>query len=969
MSAAVVEVRVSCDGENLDVSRKPHVRWAIAGLLIVAVGFLALHVREVARTGLAQPPVFAAPTGAQSYPVVAGRTVETSGRTDLEVGDVLVRVGDVDLEGAGYLGFMGHAFAEADRAGRVPVVYERAGARGETILELAPFAFPWLRVPFLSMMLLLVGLMLWRRPEMGFVQLTSVTFAAVVIGESIFEGGGPLQTTVAKSIFIFGGAVWWPLAVYFVARFPGDRMERERVAGVPWLAAAAAALWTLPKCMYLLGGPVPTPWIPAIVSGADALTILIPFGIFLVSYRRFDAWERRRVRWVTYTAWTAGLSMFVALMIPVLAPGFPYFGEVLAAAAVMAAIIPVGFTVAIVGYDVLDLDQLITSAASYSVLVASMLALLLLGVPAVSAMASSAFGVDPESGRVALSVIAACLIVPLHRWIQPRIDRTFFPERERIETGIDALIEAQARFSDPGELAIEAAKRVHALFGPRFTATFVQREAGAPFGLAHGEGDLDPGAVGGLEANAALVRRLAERATPLVVSERPVGAARIVAAEDLGAFLAEVRPALLLPIRERDELRALIAVGPKRSGDVYPPTELALLSAALEAAARHLGLAREAEAVARERLRSEALEAAQLTRSRHLAAASHDLRQPLHALRLFSEALQDRADDPEIARLAERVGASSSALHEMFDSLIDLSRIEQGALVTDVKPLPIATVFERLESEARLTAEGKGLTLEVAAPDVDVRSDAVLLGRILQNLLTNALRYTEKGGVRLIGRVEDGVLRVSVEDTGPGIPAAARAEVFEEFVRLDPGQSSRGLGLGLAIVRKMTDLLGHRLLLESEEGVGTTFTLDVPIVPRVEPPAPVAADPARSFEGYTILIADDDLDVLVGMRALLDGWGAEVVVAADGDEAEESLDGRDVDAIIADFRLGAENGIDVVQRLRARAGRDVPAVVVTGSTSQELAQAIEEAGLPMLPKPVSPPRLRAVLSGLVRRSA
>jgi signal transduction histidine kinase len=903
--------RVCCEPEPPTVTNSRKTRWILFGLFPLAFLVLGLHVREVVRTGLAQPPVYASPMGAGAYPIVGGMTVETRGHTELQVGDRLIRIGDRDLRGAGYLAFMGSAFEQAGADLRAPVVYERQGERRGTVLELTPFTVPWLRVPFLAMMLVLVGLMLVRRPDESLIQLAGAAFATLVIGESVFEGGGVAQTTVAKLVFIFGGAVWWPLVVSFIARFPGDRADRATVRSVPAMAIAAAALFVLPKCMYLLGGPLPTHWIPAVVSGADALTMAFPVGIFIANYRRFDEGERRRVKWVMYSTWAAGTCMFVALMIPVVAPGFAYFPEVLGASGLVAALIPVGITIGIVGYDLFDVDRLVSATATYSLLLIALLAMLLAMVPPLSAVAAGAFGADPEFSRIALSLVAAALAIPMNRWLQPRVDHWFFPERRRLESGIDELISVQESVSDARDLALKAAGRIDDLFRPRFTAVFVQPGRDEAYVFARGWGDVEGRPARGLSSDAPLVARLAERPTPLVVSERALANARWVSPAALGAFLEPWPPSLLLPIRDGDAMPAFIAVGPKRSGDVFTPTELALLTAALEAASRHLGLVRGAEALARERVRAEELEAAHLTRSRYLAAASHDLRQPLHALRLFSESLLARAQEPDLVELAEHIGASSSALHEMFDSLIDLSRLDQGSLVPDFGGFPIRPMLERMRAEALLVADRKGLRLEVVAPDVEVRSDPVLLGRIVQNLLTNALRYTQEGRVALHADVVGEILKLRVEDTGPGIPEAQREAVFEEFVRLQPEKSARGLGLGLAIVRKLADRMGHPLRLESEVGKGTTFTVEVPVAVRETRRSEAAIATDGAFSGRSLLLVDDDLDVLAAMRSLLQSWGARVTLATSGDEAVEAV------LDLAEAGHGGTGSEDVAQEVAA----------------------------------------------------
>jgi signal transduction histidine kinase len=946
-------------------------RWIFFGLFPLALLALSLHVREVVRSGLAQPPVYAAPgAGPEAYPSVGGDTVEVRGRHELAVGDLLISLGGRDLRGAGYLEFMGVAFEQAGSALRAPLVYERAGVRRETELQLTPYVAPWLRIPFLSMMLLLVAFALARRPGDRFIQLTAASFATFVIGEAIFEGGGVAQAVTAKLVFIFGGAVWWPLIVFMIAGFPGPNPARPPLAIVPWVAVANALLFVLPKCMYLLGGPVPPDWIPTFVYAGDAATMAAPAALFAHNYvRRYDASERRRVKWVVIATWISGVTMFTALLMPVIDPGNPWFGGLLAFASLTAASIPVAAIIAIVGYDLFALDRLLGATAAYSVLLVGLLAILLAIVPPAAQVVAGGLGIDPEAARLALSMLVAALVVPLHHWLQPRIDHWFFPERRRIESGIEHLIQEQRGHADPRSLAEATAERLHELFRPRFTAVF--QLGGGEAAAADGHepvrvlGDLaspPPDA----RPSRALLARLSERSAPLAVSERAAPSARHVARAEGGAFLDAWPAALLLPIRDGASLPAFLALGAKRSGDAFTPTELALLAGALETASRQLRLVREAEALARERVRAEALETAHLTRSRHLAAASHDLRQPLHALRLFSEALLERAADPESLELAEHIRSSSTAVHEMFDALIDLSRIDQGTLVPETQAFAVRPLLERLAAEAELAAAGKRLRLDLVVSDAVVRSDPVLLGRIVQNLLTNAVRYTDAGSVTLRAEPVGGALRIAVEDTGPGIPASEHEAIFGEFVRLAPAKSARGLGLGLSIVRRLAGMLGHDVTLASEVGKGTTFALRVPLAAAQGRTASETLTGSFLLE-QSLLLVDDDLEVLAGMRSLLEGWGTKVTVASSKQEALEALaSGRRFHAILADFRLGDESGVDVIEAVRVRLGRPVPAVVITGSTSAETAALLEEKRLPMLTKPVSPARLRAALAQLLR---
>jgi signal transduction histidine kinase len=472
---------------------------------------------------------------------------------------------------------------------------------------------------------------------------------------------------------------------------------------------------------------------------------------------------------------------------------------------------------------------------------------------------------------------------------------------------------------------------------------------------------------------------LTERASPLVLSPDAAGGARTAPPALSHDFLATP---LLLPVRRGRDLAAFVALGPKRSGDVYTASDLALLSAVGEAGTRQLERLRAADVLARERehrreeaRRRRAAEDAHFARSRHLAAASHDLRQPLHALGLFADALEQRVHDDEARGLVQRMRSSVGALREMFDGLIDVSRLEQGAVEPVLDDVELDPLLERLADEAEPAARAKGLELRRAVTGLRVRSDPVLLGRVLQNLLVNAVRYTRDGHVALSAVQHDGNVHVLVSDTGPGIPEERRDAIFAEFVRLHEDASVQGLGLGLAIVDRLVKLLGHRVVLESLPGRGSSFRVELASARThgdrgdVEPEGSAAAGAAGALAGRRVLVIDDDLDILLGTRALLEEWGAQVTLAASAGEALESVEtGGPPDAVLADYRLGDALGTEVVEAIRRAAGWSVPALVVTGSSSEGLLADLARHGLAHLSKPIAPARLRAALLELLRSS-
>ncbi len=355
------------------------------------------------------------------------------------------------------------------------------------------------------------------------------------------------------------------------------------------------------------------------------------------------------------------------------------------------------------------------------------------------------------------------------------------------------------------------------------------------------------------------------------------------------------------------------------------------------------------------RAQKKAAEEANIAKSRFLAVASHDLRQPLHALALFVQALQDSSLPAHERQLVGNVRRSVDAMEELFDALLDISRLDAGAVHARVATIPLADVFERLAFEYAAVAKQKGLSLRVMKTTAYVRSDPTLLTRIVRNLVANAIRYTERGGVVLGCRRRGNRVSVEVWDTGPGIPLDKRAEVFQEFTQLDnPDRDRRkGLGLGLAIVERLAKLLEHAVELRSEVGRGSVFAISVARGQHddraiLEPVAEIAA--GFDLKGVLALVVDGELSGREAMQALLSTWNCEVVAAASGAEMMALL--RDLrstpDLIIASCRLrGAENGADVIEMLRNEFNAEVPALLVSGEAAVSAATVGAPAGPPV----------------------
>lgn len=385
------------------------------------------------------------------------------------------------------------------------------------------------------------------------------------------------------------------------------------------------------------------------------------------------------------------------------------------------------------------------------------------------------------------------------------------------------------------------------------------------------------------------------------------------------------------------------------------------------------------------KLREQKARAEQANRSKtqFLAAASHDLRQPVHSLALFADALRPEVASDKGRALLANLSRSVESIDQLLSSLLDISKLDAGVVKVNAGPIALQPMLQRLYNEFYRTAEERGLRLVVHDTELAVHSDPILLTNIVRNLVSNALRYTRHGGV-LIGcrarrdaQGRDAVV-IEVWDTGRGIPESEHEKIFAEFYQLDNPERDRGkgLGLGLAICQRLCRLLGHRLELASRPGRGSVFRVWAPRVadlPLQHDSGVFEAPPAQDFGGEaTVLVVDDEKDILAAMQAVLSSWNCRVLTAGGKTEALERLEaaGRRVDLLICDYRLrDNENGSEVIAALRARAGRRVPAIIMTGDTAPERLREAQASGHTLLHKPVRPAELRRLIDALLRERA
>jgi Na+/proline symporter/signal transduction histidine kinase len=360
-------------------------------------------------------------------------------------------------------------------------------------------------------------------------------------------------------------------------------------------------------------------------------------------------------------------------------------------------------------------------------------------------------------------------------------------------------------------------------------------------------------------------------------------------------------------------------------------------------------------------------EDASISKTRFLAAASHDILQPLNAARLYVTSLVERQSGGEDARLVENIDDSLEAIEEILGALLDISRLDAGAMTTSVTSFRIGDLMRSLEIEFTPIARAKGLRLTFVPCSLPVESDRLLLRRLLQNLISNAIKYTPRGRVLVGCRRHGQSLQIGIYDTGVGIPILKRGEIFKEFHRLEQGaRIARGLGLGLSIVERLARVLNHGIALDSNASGGSFFSVTAPIAKAVNHTAAVtSATPLAKtpMSGSRIVCIENDAAILDGMKTLLTAWDAEVVAVADPEAAIEAIEaaGGRVTGLLVDYHLDRGNGIAAIREIRRRFGDSIPAILITADRSPHVRAAAREEKIAVLNKPVKPASLRALL--------
>lgn len=360
-------------------------------------------------------------------------------------------------------------------------------------------------------------------------------------------------------------------------------------------------------------------------------------------------------------------------------------------------------------------------------------------------------------------------------------------------------------------------------------------------------------------------------------------------------------------------------------------------------------------------------EDANISKTRFLAAASHDILQPLNAARLYVTSLVERQNGGEDSRLVENIDDSLEAIEEILGALLDISRLDAGAMTTSISSFKMADLMRSLEIEFAPIARAKGLELTFVPCSLPVQSDRSLLRRLLQNFISNAIKYTPRGRVLVGCRRHGQSLQIAVYDTGVGIPVAKRREIFKEFHRLEQGaRIARGLGLGLSIVERLARVLNHGIAIGANAGGGSVFTVTVPVAKAVNHTAAVTSATPLSrtpVSGALIVCIENDPAILDGMKTLLTAWDAEVIAATDPDVAIAAIEssGGSVTGLLVDYHLDRGNGVAAIREIRRRFGENIPAILITADRSPNVRAAAREENIAILNKPVKPASLRALL--------
>ena len=369
-----------------------------------------------------------------------------------------------------------------------------------------------------------------------------------------------------------------------------------------------------------------------------------------------------------------------------------------------------------------------------------------------------------------------------------------------------------------------------------------------------------------------------------------------------------------------------------------------------------------------EQAREDAVQA-DISKAKFLAAASHDLRQPLHALGLFVDALDSRIQYPEVRGIVDNIRISTDALSDLLNSLLDISKLDAGVLEPRVADFQLRPLLQRIQTDFSELASNKSLSLRIVDCGLVINTDPSMLERILRNLVSNAIRYTQQGSVLLGCRRQGDRVSIEIHDTGVGVSTEELGNIFEEFYQIENPERDRrkGLGLGLAIVKRLADLIDCPITVNSTPNKGSVFSISVPYVASGTTEVVTQQSFVDDLKGTRVLIIDDEAMIRVGMRKVLEEWGCDVKEAESIEQALEVLNEQcEIDIILTDYRL-RENatGIEAIHSIHDVCGNDIPAIILTGDTDPQRIREAKDSGFKLLHKPISSAKLRSLMSYLL----
>ncbi len=925
---------------------RPVDRFAFGVLVPVWALALLLSLASIDRDIVESPLRVHGAASEDAYPTVSSlqpwAVTGDDPAAQVKPGDRLLEIAGVDARGASGPRAISLVWDGMAGTSALPLVVERDGRRLEVEGRIPrPIAkWPPLVLSLVFGALAVFGL--WRFPEL---RVSRIAFPTLMASAVYFGARfGTTPTELLAAFWLQAGALVFlqPLTVRLVRHFPDGREGARWARGWPWLLGLNGPI--LVDAMLFDAGP------PGLVDyGNKLITIAAPIVTLAVGidrYRASNRTNRRRFKWLLLGMMIASTP---APLVGMLSAIRPELGAWFLPGQLAQLAVPICLWIAIARHGLFDIDRVLNVAAVVFG------ALLLLGGvtvtagPAAHEALVSSGGVSEATASLLLVFAAIGVVGPAAFLARAALDRWTFAQRRARAAAVERLLASLDRADKLREIGARLTRDACDLWNARGAALFVRMEDGLQPVSREGElpEDLD------------------------LASGAPFGAMPPGAIREEGGILLDVQWPLAVRL-PGGAVEGAIVVAPNRSGDPYDERDRALLAVVAErvaarlAALEHRDLLDHARALNQElsegkrRAEEESAEKTAL-----LASASHDLRQPVQALRLFLATLGERVEADEDRGLVEKAQLSAIAMQQQFEALLDDSRLDAGTVQAQLQPVPLDELFTEVRLFLEPLAQEKGLELRATGNGLAVRSDPSMLRSVVQNLVGNAIRYTERGRVRIDAVEGDDGVEIEVSDTGRGMDEAELQGLFEAGRRgRSAAGETQGAGLGLSIVSRLCDLLGHVIRVRSTPGEGSTISVRAERAERRVERAAASSGAGDRLAGARVVVIDDDDETREAVARLVQGWGAEVVSGATAKAVIESAPDFAPDAALLDYTLESATGLDALDELE-RAWGELAAAILTGESSADVAARVRERGLPLLRKPAAPVQIRAVLTSLV----